>query len=91
MNRMVKSRLTSYTDTDQCGKWNCKLLADFQNDPTFVRASESLHEAALLTVLRESPVSDGFSISGVDIEIGRTLTIRFELSFLSPSYFLYPS
>ena len=91
MNRMVKSRLASYTDNDKCGGWNCNLLADFQNDLNFVRTSQSLCEAALLTVLRESPVSDGFSISGVDIEIGKTLSIRFELCFLSPSYFYTPA
>ncbi len=66
-------------------------MDDFSNDPTFIGASENVHETAMSTLLGESPVSDGHSIAGIDIEFRSSLTIRYKLCFLSPTYFYAPA
>ena len=91
MNRVAQARLARYQSVEQCGKWNCHLADDISNDPTFIRASENMHEYAMSTILAESPVSDGHSIAGIDIEIRSSLTIRYKLCFLSPTYFYAPA
>ena len=91
MNRVVKARLTRYQSVEQCGRWNCHLADDFRSDPAFIRASESMHEHAMSIILAQSPVSDGHSVSGIDIELRSSLTIRYKLCFLSPTYFYAPA
>ena len=91
MAKVLKPKLLSYTSLDQCGKWNTDVCDAIKGDANFIRLAETAHESALRTVFDELPVDDGIYISGADIEIGSMLAIRFNMSFLSPTYFYAPA
>ena len=58
----------------------------------FNRISNKLHEQAVSSKFTEWPVMDGdASIVAVDIVHGEKLTVRFQLYFLAPCYFVTPA
>ena len=92
MAELARLRLDKYTSGEQCGSWNETLLTDLASDVDFTTASDTLHERSVESKVEVLPVMDGGGIiRRVDIEFHQQLNIYFELSFLSPRYFVAPA
>ena len=88
----AKACLHKYKTTEQCGIWNAAVLDDLNTNPDFNRLSNQLHDRAVGSKFDDPPVMDGNAqILGIEIECGKRLTTTFELSFLSPQYFVTPA
>ncbi|GAB5407083.1 MAG: hypothetical protein Aurels2KO_53140 [Aureliella sp.] len=92
MTAHARACLRKYTTSEHCGKHNAVVLDDLNSNPDFKRLSNQLHDRAVASKFDDPPTMDGnAAILGVDFECGKRMAVRFELSFLSPQYFVTPA
>ena len=89
---MLKKRLRNYRSAEDCGQWNEILINDFEEDIAFRSVIGSLHEDAVATQFLDQPVPDASPhICGIELDLGKQISIAYSLSYLSPVYFHVPA
>lgn len=103
MNRLIAARLEAvfhllrcplnrYLGSRESGDQLHDLMEQLRGDYDFQRVSDDLHMAAIATQFQEPPVLDcGSYLRSLTGQPGRYVTLRFELSFLTPHYFVSPA